>query len=70
MTALGQLDDVSFEGMLPNQSYVGTPDDIVPRQSILNQVDPEAPGGTVTATGMFTGPTAEAYEFTAPCFVP
>ncbi|MDJ0953550.1 MAG: ABC transporter substrate-binding protein [Acidimicrobiia bacterium] len=70
VAAIEQLTDVSFEGMLPNQSYVGTPNDIVPRQSIINQVDPTAPGGTVTASGMFTGPTATAYELTAPCFVP
>lgn len=70
VAAISQLDDVSFEGMLPNASYVGTPGDVVPRQSILNSVDPEAPGGTVTATGMFSGPTAQAYDFSAPCFVP
>jgi hypothetical protein len=68
--ALGDLTDVSFEGMLPNASYVGDPNDIVSRQSIINRVDETAPGGTVTATGMFSGPTAEAYDFTAPCFVP
>lgn len=68
--AVKQLDDVSSEGMLPNASYVGSPNDFAPRQSILNKVDATAPGGTVTATGMFTGPTAEAYDFSAPCFVP
>jgi hypothetical protein len=56
--------------MLPNASYVGNANDIAPRLSIINQVDETAPGGTVTATGLFTGPTAEAYEFSAPCFVP
>jgi ABC-type branched-subunit amino acid transport system substrate-binding protein len=70
VAAVQQLDDVSFEGMLPNQSYVGSPNDFVPRESIINQVDPEAPGGTVSATGMFTGPTATAFDFSAPCFVP
>ncbi|MDH3260897.1 MAG: ABC transporter substrate-binding protein [Acidimicrobiia bacterium] len=69
-TAVRQLDDVSFEGMLPNVSYVGNPNDVVPRQSIINRVDETAPGGTVTVTGMFSGPTAEAYDFSAPCFVP
>lgn len=68
--AVKQLDDVSYEGMLPNASYSGTPNDVAPRQSIINQVDAAAPGGTKTATGMFTGPTAEAFEFNAPCFVP
>ncbi len=70
VATIQQLDDVSFDGMLPNQIYAGTPNETVPRQSILNQVDETAPGGTVTATGMFTGPTAEAYDFSAPCFVP
>ena len=70
VAAIQQLDDVSFEGMLPNQSYVGSPNDVAPRQSIINQVDAAAPGGTKTATGMFTGPTAAAFEFNAPCFVP
>jgi ABC-type branched-subunit amino acid transport system substrate-binding protein len=68
--AVNQLDDVSFEGMLPNASYVGNPNDVVPRQSIINQVDAAVPGGTATATGMFAGPTASAYDFSAPCFVP
>lgn len=70
VTAVRQLDDIDYEGMLPNQSYVGDPNDFAPRESLINQVDPEAPGGTVTVTGMFTGPTAEAYDFSAPCFVP
>lgn len=70
VAAVQQLDDVSFEGMLPNQSYVGDPNEFAPRLSIINRVDPEAPGGTVTVTGMVTLPTAEAYDFSAPCFVP
>ncbi len=70
VAAVKQLDDVSYDGMMPNQSYVGSPNDFAPRQSIINQVDADAPGGTVTATGMFTGPTAQEYDFSEPCFVP
>ena len=70
VAAREQLDDVSFDGMLPNASYVGNANDVAPRDSLLNQVDPEAPGGTVNAAPMFTGPTAAAYDFSAPCFVP
>lgn len=70
VASLQQLTDVSFDGMLPNQSYVGDPNDSAPRQSIINQVDAAGPGGTKTATGLFVGPTAEGHDFSAPCFVP
>ena len=62
------LDDVDFEGMIPNASFVGDPNDFAPRASFINKVDSTAPGGLVPLTDLAVGPTAAAYEFAAPCF--
>jgi ABC-type branched-subunit amino acid transport system substrate-binding protein len=65
--ALKKLDDVSFEGMVPNADLVNTPGS-VPRASLINKVDASAPGGTVNLTPLAVGPTASAHEFTSACF--
>jgi hypothetical protein len=68
VAAVGQLEDVDYEGMMPNRSFVGDPNDIVPRESMVGRVDATSPDGMTPATPYFAGPTASAYEFTAPCF--
>jgi ABC-type branched-subunit amino acid transport system substrate-binding protein len=61
------LENVSFEGMVPDASYAGTPNDFAPRASIINKVDSTAPGGVVPVTEFGAGPTASAFDFSAPC---
>lgn len=67
-TALKELSDVSFEGMIPNASFSGTPNETAARASLVNRVDSTAPGGTVPVTELTVGPTAAAHDFTSPCF--
>lgn len=64
---VSQLDDVDFEGMIPNASLAGG-GETASRLSLINKVDATAPGGTVNLTPLGVGPTAEAYDFSGPCF--
>ncbi|GAB3191023.1 ABC transporter substrate-binding protein [Nesterenkonia suensis] len=67
--AAEQLEEVDYEGMLPPEagSKVGDPDESAYRASVINSVDPDAPGGTVTEQDLTVGATAEAYTFDSPC---
>jgi hypothetical protein len=65
--AAGMLDDVDYEDMLPNRSFVGDPSEISERQSVVNKIDTTSPDGTALLTPFFVGPTATAYDYTAPC---
>ena len=67
--AVGQVDDVDYEGMMPNKTFVGTPNETVARGSVVHRVDATAPDGLAIAAPHFTGPTAAAYDFVAPCLV-
>ena len=62
-----KLDDVSFEGMIPNVDLANTPASVT-RASVINRVDVSAPGGTVNLTPLAVGPTAAAHDFTEACF--
>ena len=67
--AVGQLDAVDYEGMLPEKSFVGTPDETVERGAVVHRVDATAPDGLAVVAPFFTGPTAAGHEFLAPCLV-
>ena len=58
---------VSYEGALPDRTYGGDPNETVPRSAVISQPDPEADLGLTPLESSYTGPTAESYEFTAPC---
>jgi ABC-type branched-subunit amino acid transport system substrate-binding protein len=68
--AAKELDTVDYEGMLPEGAgnYVGEPNDIVFRQTIINKVDKKAGTGVSEVKPFFTGPTAEKFELTKKCF--
>jgi ABC-type branched-subunit amino acid transport system substrate-binding protein len=70
LEAVSELETVDYEGMLPEEAgnFVGDPNDTVFRESLLSEVDPQAPTGITVVQDFFAGPTAEAYEFTGPCF--
>lgn len=61
--AATSLEDVDYEGMLPEEAgnYAGGPGTQI-RQSLVNDIDPEAPTGVTAARDFFVGPTAEAWE--------
>jgi ABC-type branched-subunit amino acid transport system substrate-binding protein len=67
--AAAGLTSVDYEGMLPEGAgnYAAGPAGQV-RANTINQVDPESPTGVSVAVELFTGPTAEGYELTRPCF--
>jgi ABC-type branched-subunit amino acid transport system substrate-binding protein len=67
--AAAALSSVDYEGMLPDGAgnYAGGPAGQV-RANTINQVDESSPTGVSVAVELFTGPTAEAYELTEPCF--
>ncbi len=67
--AVGQLDDVDYEGMMDNKTFVGTPNDTVARSSVVHRIDATAIDGLALAAPLFTGPTAAVYDFIAPCLV-
>jgi len=63
------LESVDYEGMLPERTYAGDPNDHAVRSTLVVGIDPEAPGGVVEVAGSFVSPTAAGYEFDGPCFV-
>lgn len=68
--AAANLTEVDYEGMLPSESgdYSGSPSESAFRQSLVSAVDTEATTGISIVQDFFTGPTAEAYDFSEPCF--
>ncbi len=68
--AAGSLTEVDYEGMLPNEAGAteGEPADVAFRSSVISKVDQAAPTGVSIEQDLTTGPTAEAYDFSAPCF--
>ncbi|MGH2805682.1 MAG: ABC transporter substrate-binding protein [Actinomycetota bacterium] len=69
VNAASQLETVDYEGMLPPEAgrFAGDPNDTVFRQIVINKPDKNAPSGVTLLEDFFTGPTAEAFEFTEPC---
>ncbi|GAA4685376.1 ABC transporter substrate-binding protein [Nocardioides nanhaiensis] len=68
LEAVQSLESVDFEGMLPEEAGNRSAENDIFRQSLLSEVDPAADAGLTTIQDFFTGPSAEAYEFTGPCF--
>ncbi len=70
LEAVQSLETIDYEGMLPEEAgnRAGEPNDTLFRQTVLSEVDPEAPTGVTIMEDFFVGPTAEAYEFEGPCF--
>lgn len=57
-----------FDGLAPNESYVGEPNDIVQRKVNILRPDLEAPTGSSLVERDYTSETAAAYEFTEACY--
>jgi hypothetical protein len=69
LAAAGTLEAVDYEGMLPAKSFVGTPAETAERGSVVHRIDVTASDGLAVAAPFFVGPTAAAYDFSAPCAV-
>jgi ABC-type branched-subunit amino acid transport system substrate-binding protein len=69
-TAASELESVDYEGVLPEGAgnYSGGPNEAAVRASYISNIDPATATGLSLAEEGYTGPTAEGYEFTAPCF--
>jgi ABC-type branched-subunit amino acid transport system substrate-binding protein len=64
------LEEIDFEGVLPEGSgnYAGGPNEAATRATYISSIDPEASTGLALQEEAYTGPTAEGYEFTGPCY--
>jgi hypothetical protein len=73
LAAAKSLESVTFDGLAPDETYVGEPNDRLQRAQFISRPDPAGlAGGTSTgvtlAESMYTSPTAAAFEFTGACF--
>ena len=68
--AVESLDNVDYEGMLPDGAgnFTGDPDQQVARQSVIQEPSDEAAAGVALLEDFFSGPTVEEYAFEGPCF--
>jgi len=68
--AARSLTGVDSLGTLPDGTgnYAADPNGQAVKVTQLNKVDPSASGKITVAVDPFTGPTAENYEFTEPCY--
>lgn len=73
LAAAKSLESVSFDGLAPDETYVGEPNDRLQRAQFISRPDPAGlAGGTSTGVTLveseYTSPAAEAFEFTGACF--
>ncbi|WP_148616407.1 ABC transporter substrate-binding protein [Nocardioides rubriscoriae] len=66
--AVGDLESVDYEGMLPEAAGDRTGDNDIFTESVISTVDPSAPAGLKLAKDFMAGPTASGYDFTGACF--
>lgn len=68
--AAKNLEEVDYEGMLPPEAgkTTGDPAESAYRASVISTVDEDAPSGVSVDQDLTAGPTATAYDFSAPCF--
>jgi len=71
LAAAQSLETVDYEGMLPEEAgnFAGSPDEQAYRGTVFSEPNADSSTGVVPLTeDFYTGPTAEGYELTAPCF--
>ncbi|MGY1601774.1 ABC transporter substrate-binding protein [Geodermatophilus sp. SYSU D00815] len=68
--AAANLEEVDFEGVLPEGSgnYAGGANEAASRATYISRIDPAASTGLAPVVEAYTGPTAEGYDFTGPCY--
>lgn len=68
LAAAKSLESVTFNGLAPEESYVGEPNDIVQREIFIARPAPDSVTGTETIESFYTSPVAENFEFNEACF--
>jgi ABC-type branched-subunit amino acid transport system substrate-binding protein len=73
LNAAKSLEDVDFNGLAPNETYVGEANEQVQRVSTIFQPDPEGlasgeSAGELVLEEAYTSSITEAFEFTAACY--
>ncbi|MEX1005996.1 MAG: ABC transporter substrate-binding protein [Acidimicrobiia bacterium] len=73
LDAAKSLDNVSFDGIAPDESYTGADNDRVQRQGYIYRPDPEGlaagtSGGRMDLEAFYTSDIAANYEFTGACY--
>lgn len=74
LAAAKSLEEVDFNGLAPNESYVGTPNDQLQRSSIIFEPDLEGflageSAGESVIVDDFTAQITADYDFTGACYV-
>ncbi len=74
LNAAKSLEEVDFNGLAPNESYVGEPNDQLQRSSVIFEPDLEGftsgeSGGETVLAENYTSGIAADYDFTGACFV-
>jgi ABC-type branched-subunit amino acid transport system substrate-binding protein len=59
--------EVDYEGALPTATFGGDPNEGAIRTAVINRPDLEGTLGLSTIEAEFTGPTADAYDYSAAC---
>jgi len=67
-TLAAELDAIDYQGILPERSYVGTPNEHVERRTYLNKADAASSDGLTPLTDAFVGTIAADFDLAAPCF--
>lgn len=70
LEALGDLDAVDYEGMLPAGAgrFGGEPRQRAVRAAVVHRPDPDAPTGLALAEDFTTGPSAARHRLSRPCY--
>jgi hypothetical protein len=73
LAAAKSLESVTFDGLAPDETYVGEANERLQRLQYISRPDLEGlAGGTSTGATLietdYTSPTAAAYEFSEACF--
>lgn len=70
LAAVRQVTRINYEGILPAEAgdFSGNPNTAAFRQTVLGRPDPGEFTGIKVIKDFFSGPTATAYSFDAPCF--
>lgn len=58
---------VDYEGILPQATLGGDPNENVSRTAVIGRPDPESPTGLTTLASAIRGATADAFEYTQAC---
>jgi len=63
------LGGIDYQGMLPERSYAGEPNDHVVRSTVINKADADGSDGVSPLTSAFVSEIAADFDLAAPCFV-